>query len=694
MKNNLILTVLVLCISFSVRAQFKVNESFEGLTFPPSGWNSSSQLGIEEWERSSSEAYDGTASAFINYETSGGEDWLITPKINNIRLGDSLMFSVLRQYTTGYPPDSLYILVSTTTNALPAFTTQIGAISVAGLPSSTWVNIVAPLGSFLGQNIYIAFKHRDTNGNGMWLDKVMAGQPYATDVAPVAIMPSGSTYYNASTTSAPMTGIVKNNGSSIATFTVTRKITPGTYSNTQTVVALAPGASRSVSFAGFSGFTPGAVYTIKDSVYILGDSVTMNDTISTSYIPNYAKTSLVYYDPSDDESRDSMISNLNAMGLNGYYDIVSMDQPVSFSAWRSAILLFGSGNGWNQSIRDSMKTFLDNSPVFEKKSLLIFGNDLGYIYDRAASSDLDSAFFRNYLHAAYIADNWLDDIPAANGHIAGRNAFAASTLDSVYDDYPDYIMPMNGGLAAFVPDYAGATGDTAVAVYYNGPTYSTFYGSNVYSSYKRNVMNFMHAANTWVVNNGGALPVELLAFNARALKNNAELSWSTASEQDNKGFYIERSADGKHFGRIAFVKGKGDATSQQAYVYMDEGAQTYASNNVLYYRLRQVDMDGTESTSLIASVSFGGKVAGNVSSLPNPFVSQFVLHFESEQGGPARVTVVNLQGQTVMDEEVNTVKGVNDINFTNLANLPEGTYFLHTELNGTAQHHKLIKAAR
>jgi len=85
------------------------------------------------------------------------------------------------------------------------------------------------------------------------------------------------------------------------------------------------------------------------------------------------------------------------------------------------------------------------------------------------------------------------------------------------------------------------------------------------------------------------LPVELVNFTATQKHNAVQLNWATASEKDNKQFIVERSQNGKEFTSIATVNGKGTSTIHSNYSFTD--AEPPAG--VSYYRLKQVDLDGT-----------------------------------------------------------------------------------------------------
>jgi hypothetical protein len=147
------------------------SQGFESVTFPPTAWTAQSVLGTEVWARSTAGFRTGVASAAITYQTTGGEDWLITPQVMSIVSGDQLAFYWKNKFGSPYPPDQLDVLVSTTDATLSSFTTTLGTINT-GISTPSWVAVNYSLDAFAGQNIYIAFKHTDTDGNGIYLDDV------------------------------------------------------------------------------------------------------------------------------------------------------------------------------------------------------------------------------------------------------------------------------------------------------------------------------------------------------------------------------------------------------------------------------------------------------------------------------------------------------------------------------------------
>ena len=120
----------------------------------------------------------------------------------------------------------------------------------------------------------------------------------------------------------------------------------------------------------------------------------------------------------------------------------------------------------------------------------------------------------------------------------------------------------------------------------------------------------------WTLGNADApLPVELTSFTATAEGQAARLRWTTASEQNSAYFDIERSLDGKEFAKIGEEKAQGTKASPTDYTFLDFTIPpTHQSTS--YYRLRQVDLDGTASYSPVRVVTVGGK--GSLTLYPNP----------------------------------------------------------------------------
>ena len=121
---------------------------------------------------------------------------------------------------------------------------------------------------------------------------------------------------------------------------------------------------------------------------------------------------------------------------------------------------------------------------------------------------------------------------------------------------------------------------------------------------------------------GTPLPVKLLSFTVQKQGESAVLTWRTATEQNNHGFEIQRSTDGKYWTPLTFIPTQadgGNSLSPLQYSYSDDTP----AKAVNYYRLKQMDRNGSFEYSIIRSVSFDGGRAINV--YPNPATIQVTV---------------------------------------------------------------------
>jgi len=125
------------------------------------------------------------------------------------------------------------------------------------------------------------------------------------------------------------------------------------------------------------------------------------------------------------------------------------------------------------------------------------------------------------------------------------------------------------------------------------------------------------------------LPVELVSFNARQHGQNVDIFWRTASEQNNAGFHVERSADGLQWQALHFVTGNGTTTQAHDYSFSDEKPQA----GLNYYRLRQADFSGEEQLSKVVGVDFTGLKGATTHPVvyPNPVSGDELTLFLPEQ---------------------------------------------------------------
>ncbi|MFT5764720.1 MAG: hypothetical protein ACI8X3_002151 [Saprospiraceae bacterium] len=99
------------------------------------------------------------------------------------------------------------------------------------------------------------------------------------------------------------------------------------------------------------------------------------------------------------------------------------------------------------------------------------------------------------------------------------------------------------------------------------------------------------------------LPVDLSSFTGQLKKDNILLYWTTESEKNNAGFEIEQSFDGEQFSIIGMVEGRGNSETLWQYTFLDPGVRIRALGTTAYYRLVQVDFEGTKTYSAVLAIS-------------------------------------------------------------------------------------------
>lgn len=154
-----------------------------------------------------------------------------------------------------------------------------------------------------------------------------------------------------------------------------------------------------------------------------------------------------------------------------------------------------------------------------------------------------------------------------------------------------------------------------------------------------------------------SLPVELTSFTGTAGEGQNYLKWATVSETNNEGFYLQSSTDGRTFEEITFIDGAGNSSYKVDYSYTDR-----EPFEVTYYRLEQIDFDGTSTFSPVIVVRQKPKTS-SLRVWPNPAKT----YFQTSQSGQ----LFSLTGQLIME-----IQGNREID---ISDLPAGTYFIRSK---------------
>jgi hypothetical protein len=144
------------------------------------------------------------------------------------------------------------------------------------------------------------------------------------------------------------------------------------------------------------------------------------------------------------------------------------------------------------------------------------------------------------------------------------------------------------------------------------------------------------------------LPIELLNFNAlyQEATHQVLLNWATASEINNDYFTIEKSLDAVNFEPIINVKGKGNSTNIVQYEAKDNSIKT--TDGTIYYRLKQTDFDGKNTTTSIVSVIINGaKQNPSFSIFPNPCSDKVNLSYKYNDEQNSVLTIIDAFGKVV-----------------------------------------------
>ena len=146
--------------------------------------------------------------------------------------------------------------------------------------------------------------------------------------------------------------------------------------------------------------------------------------------------------------------------------------------------------------------------------------------------------------------------------------------------------------------------------------------------------------------NPNPLPVTLASFTGARTAEGTVLRWQTASERNAQRFEVERSGNAVDYARLGSVAAAGNSTSPRAYAYTDRAAGAGTS----YYRLRQVDFDGTVNYSPVVAVQGQSNPGGQellASAYPNPFHTQLTLKLGQAPAGEVSVSLIDVQGRRV-----------------------------------------------
>lgn len=186
----------------------------------------------------------------------------------------------------------------------------------------------------------------------------------------------------------------------------------------------------------------------------------------------------------------------------------------------------------------------------------------------------------------------------------------------------------------------------------------------------------------------GGTPVELTDFSSNIINSCVELSWTTATETNNNGFNIERSTNkNSDWQTIGFVSGNGTSTEIHNYKFSDN----LTIEGTYYYRLKQIDHDGSFTYSEVIEVSLGSVNSFELSqNYPNPFNPTTTIKYSIAEKSNVTLKVFDILGReitTLVNSELSA--GNYNIQF-DASSLASGVYIYSIKAGNFSSSKKML----
>ncbi|TXK51323.1 choice-of-anchor D domain-containing protein [Pontibacter qinzhouensis] len=485
-----------------------------------------------------------------------------------------------------------------------------------------------------------------------------------------------------------------------------------TVNETATSSTVAPGASTtfSVTFTPTSAGSKSALFSISNN-----DSNENPYTVSLTGTGFYPAPIITQFNPVSGYVGDvitiigSNFTNVNSINFNGttasVFTIVSdteIQVTVPSGATTGPILLTVTGGNSTAS-----STFTVLTPT-----ITVVDPNEGYIGDIVTITgtnfvDVQGVQF-NGVEAVYILDSETQ-IQAQVPEGATTGPVTVQTVGGTADSDPFTVLYLVPTITSFTPD-EGLLGDIIIitgtnfvdvqSVAFNGAV-STNYIVNSDTQISAQVPIEATSGSITVTTLGGTaasittftvlnpLPVELISFTAEQQGAVTLLKWATASETDNSHFEVEMSTSPEAgfatLGKVASKVVTSSLTTRYEFTHQVRNAGTF------YYRLKQVDLDGTFAYSNVVAVEAKGALTNAVTVAPNPLIPDSKIIVEAAASGKAIMRLTSMTGQQVYFREVAVTAGQNEFALPYYDKLQNAAYVLTVELNGKVISTKVVK---
>ena len=191
-----------------------------------------------------------------------------------------------------------------------------------------------------------------------------------------------------------------------------------------------------------------------------------------------------------------------------------------------------------------------------------------------------------------------------------------------------------------------------------------------------------------------ALPVRLVSFTASQEHGQVVLYWRTETETNNHGFGIERSENGQSGWReIGYEAGAGTTSEARNYRFADSDAETLRNSRALFYRLRQVDTDGSIEYSSVVEVALQLDASSwNLEqNYPNPFVHDTDLPMFLPRDASVQLDVFDMSGARVTTLHSGDLAAGMHYFHLDARDLPAGNYIARASAEGRTMDVQLLR---
>ncbi|MEI7485355.1 MAG: T9SS type A sorting domain-containing protein [Ignavibacteriota bacterium] len=257
----------------------------------------------------------------------------------------------------------------------------------------------------------------------------------------------------------------------------------------------------------------------------------------------------------------------------------------------------------------------------------------------------------------------------------GSNSSLSHYLNRYWTVTPSGISSFSCNVTLqYVPaDVVGTEANIWCGKYSSG----TWTGLNQTDAVNHRLTGTVSGFSTFTGGENGAMPVTLSSFTSSVSSRDVKLSWVTASEVNNAGFFIEKSEiriQNSEWKNVGFVAGKGTTNTQTSYTFSD----TKLNSGKYQYRLKQIDNNGNfEYHNLNGAVEVGVPAKYEISqNYPNPFNPTTKIDFQLPTDGKVSLKIYDITGREMATLVNNEFKKADYYTVMfNGSNLSSGVYF-------------------